>query len=191
MGEGKAVLVTGYKPYELGIYSDEHPGVPVIKYCLRSSILQLIDDGASWFVISGQIGVELWAAEVVLSLKQEAYDVHLAVIVPFLEQEAKWKDEQKEKYYAILEQADFVDAISKRTYDSPTQLRQKNDFLVAKTDEMLLVLYDDSKPGSPEYYLVPARRKARHQSYPVFTIDRYDLELASQDLKEQDPNYWS
>lgn len=190
MSDGKAVLITGYKPHELGIYSDEHPGVPVIKYCLKASLLQLIDGGASWFVISGQPGVELWAAEVVLALKQESYGIHLAVIVPFLEQETKWKEAQKEKYYAILEQADFVDAISKRPYDSPVQLRQKNDFLVAKTDGML-ILYDDSKPGSPEYYLGPARRKAQHQLYPIFTIDRYDLELASQDLKEQDPDYWS
>lgn len=186
----EALLVAGYQPYELGIFAADHPGIAVIRHCLRMHLQEMADKGMKWVVISGEPGVELWAAEETLKLKKVFPDLKLAVLMPFLGQEERYKDWIREQYQSVLEKADFTGAISNRPYESPVQLRQKNDFLVAKTDGML-ILSDEEKPGSPRYYLAAARKRAKRETYPVTVIDRYDLELASEDLREQDPDYWA
>ncbi|GGL48444.1 SLOG family protein [Sporolactobacillus putidus] len=191
MDSPEAILVTGYKPHELGIFTADHDGITVIRHCLKRQIRELAVQGTKWFVISGQAGIELWAGDACLEVKKEdGLDINLAVLVPFLNQEERYKDWLKEQYHQILEAADFTGAISKRPYESPVQLRQKNDYLVAKTDGAL-ILYDEETPGSPKYCLAAAKRKARCQDYPIRMIDRYDLSFAAEELQEQNPDYWS
>lgn len=192
MDNQEVILVTGYKPHELGIFSADHPGIPVIRYCLKKRMRELADQGTKWFVISGQAGTELWAGDACLELKKEEdrSDVKLAVLVPFLNQEERYKNWLKEQYYRIMEAADFTGAISSRPYESPMQLRQKNEFLVAKTDGAL-VLYDDETPGSPKYCLAAAKRKAQRQHYPIMMLDQFELSFASEELQQQNPDYWS
>ena len=62
----------------------------------------MIEDGLEWVLISGQLGVELWAAEVVFDLQMEFPDLKLAVITPFLDQEASWNEKNKEWYESVL-----------------------------------------------------------------------------------------
>jgi uncharacterized phage-like protein YoqJ len=189
--DGSVILVTGYKAHELGVFSSDHPGIPVISYALKEKIREYAEDGATWFVVSGQTGVELWAGQVCLELRDnDKMSIKLAVLMPFLNQEEHYKDWQKELYVHVLEQADYTGFISNHPYENPSQLRQKNDFLVAKTDAMLIV-YDEESPGSPNFYLGAARRKANKSDYPIQTIDRYDLELASEELQQQNPDYWT
>lgn len=189
MADQKVMLVTGYKPNELGIFSADHPGIQVIRYCLKAQIKNLAGSGTKWIVISGQPGVELWAGETCLELKTDFPDLKLAVLVPFIGQEERFRDWVKMPYNHVLEAADFTGAISNRPYESPGQLRQKNEFLVSKTDGMV-ILYDEETPGSPQYYLSAARKRARHGSYPIMAIDRYDIDFASEELKQQNPEYW-
>jgi uncharacterized phage-like protein YoqJ len=130
----KRLLVTGYKAHELGIFDDKHPGIMYIKKALEQQITSLVEEGLEWVIISGQLGVELWAAEVVLDLKIDFPDVQLAIITPFLEQEIKWKEEKQEYYRSILEEADFVSSVSKRPYEGPWQFKARNQFLLDHTD---------------------------------------------------------
>ena len=44
----------------------------------------------------------------------------------------------------ILLEADFVDSVSRKPYEKPWQFRAKNQFLVEKSDVMLL-FYDTEK----------------------------------------------
>ena len=81
-----------------------------------------------WVIISGQLGVELWVAEVVFDIQEEYPDVKLAVFTPFLEQEENWKEDSREYYEFILSQADHVDSITKRKYESPEQFKLKINF---------------------------------------------------------------
>lgn len=188
---GSAILVTGYKAHELGIFSRDHPGIQVIRYALKKKMREYVEDGAQWFVISGQTGVELWAGQACLELRDsDQLNVNLAVLMPFLNQEEHYKEWQQEIYAQTLEGADYTGYISKRPYESPVQLRQKNEFLVAKTDAMLII-YDEESPGSPNYSLSVAKRKARSTAYPIQAINRFDLDFAAEDLLQQNPDYWT
>lgn len=183
--------VTGYKPHEIGVFNDKHPGLEYIKKALRKNIIQLIENEAlEWILISGQLGVELWAAEVTLELQEDFPDLKLAIITPFLEQEANWKEEKQEYYQFILAQADFVDSLTKRPYENPSQFRMKNQFLINKSNG-LLILYDEDTPGSPKYILEIARKKQiKDEDFRIQSITPYDILVLAEEERMEDAEYW-
>ncbi|MDT8859903.1 DUF1273 domain-containing protein [Alkalihalobacillus sp. MEB130] len=180
----RTIAISGYKAHELGIFDQKHKGIYYIKKAIENRLRTLVEEGVEWVIISGQLGVELWAAEVVIALKAEYPQVQLAVLTPFLQQEERWQDATKQYYQEILNQADFVDSITKRAYDNPAQLRQKNEFIIAKADALLL-LYDEDKPGSPTYYLDIAKKRQANEDFPIFFITPTDLDLLVQEEQHE------
>lgn len=176
----KVLAVTGYKSHELGIFDEKHVGIKYIKNVLEKRIISFIEDGLEWVIISGQLGVELWCAEVVIGLKKQYPQLRLAVLTPFYNQESNWNELRKEQYGRVLQQADYVDSITKRDYENPSQLKLKNQFIVEKSDG-LLVIYDDDKPGSPSYYLSYAKQRCESSNYQIFYIFPDEIEQAYQD----------
>ena len=172
----KVLTVSGYKPFELGIFKNDHPSVIFIKEALRKSLLSKLEEGIEWVLISGQLGVELWAAEVVFELQNDYSNLKLAVITPFLNQDATWREQNKEWYESILAQADFVDSVTKKGYEKPWQFRLKNQFFIEKSDSLLL-MYDQEKEGSPKYLYEMALQYQNSHTYPIELITFYDLQL--------------
>ncbi|MFE8702183.1 DUF1273 domain-containing protein [Cytobacillus sp. FJAT-54145] len=184
----KVAAVSGYKPFELGIFQQNHPSVTYIKMAIKKQLEALLDEGLEWVMISGQLGSELWAAEVVFELQEEGYDyLQLALITPFLNQEENWKEPNKEWYESIIMQADFVDSITKKPYESPAQFRLKNQFFIEKSDALVL-LYDTEKEGSPKFLYETALQYQSKKEYEIRMITFYDLQVAVEEdqLKNQD-----
>ncbi|MGE7093850.1 DUF1273 domain-containing protein [Lysinibacillus sp. NPDC048646] len=179
------ILITGYKPHELGIFNDKHPGIPIIKKALENRLRLLIDGGLEWIIISGQQGVETWSAEVVLTLKKEFPELKLAVITPFLEQEKNWQDIKKEKYLSIVSQADFVTSVTKKPYEAPWQFIEKDKFIIQNTDGLLLV-YDEENEGSPKYMKRLAEKYMKTNEYTLLMINAYDLQVIAEEIQQQD-----
>lgn len=169
------LLVAGYKASELGIFSLKHPGIAVIKQAIRSRLLSLLDEGLEWVIVSGQWGVEVWAAEAAIELKQAGSGLQLAVITPFLEQEENWSDDKKDRYRLLLQRADYVNSVTKTKYAGPWQFRAKDTFLLRNSDGMLLV-YDDENEGSPKYIKELALREGRSRDYPLLRIGAEELQ---------------
>ncbi|WP_026694866.1 DUF1273 domain-containing protein [Peribacillus kribbensis] len=176
----KKVYITGYKAFELGIFKKEHEGVKYIKKALVSRLVPLIEEGLEWVLISGQLGVELWAAEAVYGLQEEYPDLKTAVLTPYLNQEANWNDANKEYYEEVLAQADFIDSISRKEYEGPAQLRAKNAFLIMKSDAMV-ILFDEEKDGTPMYVYQDARTYAASHHYPIIQITFDDLQQIAEE----------
>jgi len=183
----KSVLVAGYKASELGIFSQKHAGIAIIKKALTKRLLALMDDGLEWVVVSGQWGVELWAAEVCVELKREYSQLRLAVITPFLEQEEKWSDDKKDMYSAVLAKADYVNSVTKSKYIGPWQFKERDSFLLRNTDGILL-LYDEEKEGSPKFIKLLAEQQAQTRPYRIVSITAFDLESIAED--EQTGSDW-
>lgn len=187
----KVLVLTGYKSHELQVFKKNDPAVLYIKKAIQKRIVSLLEEGheLEWIVISGQLGVELWGAEVVLELQSTYPDLKLAVFTPYLSQEEKWSESNKEFYELIMAQADHIDSITKKKYESPLQLRMKNQFLIDKSDG-LLVVYDEERPGNPQYMLEMAKRKAAGQSYPIYIIDDYELQLVVEEEQFNGQHDW-
>ncbi|MEX2461088.1 MAG: DUF1273 domain-containing protein [Paenibacillaceae bacterium] len=178
------VLITGYKATELGIFSQKHPGIEIIKKAIKKQIVTLLDEGLEWIIVSGQWGVEIWAAEAVLELKKEYKSLRLAVITPFLEQEEKWNDPKKELYQSILTRADYVNSVTKSKYDGPWQFKARDTFLLRNSDGLILI-YDEENEGSPKYIKAQAEQLAFTKSYTIYQINGYDLQSIVEDEHQE------
>ncbi|QED48386.1 DUF1273 domain-containing protein [Cytobacillus dafuensis] len=170
-------VVSGYKPYEIGIFKNDDPAVLYIKTAIKANLISLLEDGLEWVMISGQLGTELWAAEVVFDLQLEGYeDLKLAVITPFMNQEESWKESNREWYESIIIQADFVDSVSRKPYENSWQFRLKNQFFIQKSD-VLLLFYDTEKEGSPKYIYEEAKKEQEKNEYEIRLINFDDLQV--------------
>ena len=187
----KVLTLTGYKAHELQIFKQDNPAVDVIKLAIKRRLLNLLEENEEleWVLISGQLGVELWGAEVVFDLQEDWPTLKLAIITPFLEQEENWNETNKEYYEFILSQADYVDSVTKKKYENPNQFRLKNQFLIQKSDG-LLVVYDEERTGNPKYIVELAKQKeiATNRSFTIISIDFYELQLIMEEWNEQKNN---
>jgi len=172
----KVLTISGYKPFEIGIFKKDHPSVLFIKAAIKKFLLPMIEDGLEWVLISGQLGVELWAAEVIFEIQKEFPNLKLAVITPFLEQEASWNETNREWYESVLAGADYIDSVSKKGYEKPWQFRLKNQFFIEKSDGLLL-LYDHEKEGSPKYLYELAIQYQKNHAFSIDLITFYDLQM--------------
>jgi uncharacterized phage-like protein YoqJ len=180
----KRVLITGYKATELGIFSLKHPGIEIIKKALKKQLTALMDEGLEWVIVSGQWGIEIWAAEAVLELREEYKHLRLAIITPFLEQEENWKEDKKKLYQTILAKANYVNSVTKSKYSGPWQFKEKNTFLLRNSDGMILV-YDEENEGSPRFIREQALRQGLSRNYPIYTINALDLQSIADDEQQE------
>lgn len=181
----RRLAATGYKPAEIGIFKDDAPEIAYIRKTLEKRLRALIEEGSEWLIISGQPGVEWWAAEAWNGLRKEYDHIQLAVLEPFLEQDSIWPEHVRTAYAELKQSADYVDAISKRPYVNPSQLKAKNDFIISHTDA-LLILYDEEQEGVPKYMLASAERRQQSDHYPVYTIVPEDLEETVREEAERE-----
>ena len=83
---------TGHRPAHFSFQYDESaPGCVQLKSVLEKQILRLYHRGVTDFYTGCALGVDLWAGEVVLSLKRQNLDLQLHCIIPFEGQERRWK----------------------------------------------------------------------------------------------------
>ena len=127
---------------------------------------------SAWYRIMG--------AEVVFDIQKEYDQLKLGILLPFLKQEESWNETNREYYQSIIARADFVEAIFKKPYEGPQQLRVKNQYMVLKSDAML-ILYDSEKEGSPKYPYVEAQKRNERNDYPILIISFDDLQQVAEE----------
>lgn len=171
----KRLYVTGYQSYELGIFNENDPRVQVIKNILKRELINLIENGLEWVMISGNLGTEMWAGQIIKELKVEYPEISLAVILPFKEFGSNWKEPNQLLLSELVQIADFVDSVSHQTYQNPLQFKNHINFLLQHTDGALVV-YDSEYPGKSKFFLADVERFQAKNSYDLFTITMDDLE---------------
>lgn len=87
---------TGHRPERL-----ELPGHQVIQW-LDKQIRQAINDGYTEFITGMQRGVDIWAAEAVLELRNEGKPIRLIAAVAFRGMENRWESSWQERYRSII-----------------------------------------------------------------------------------------
>ncbi|MEQ6388495.1 SLOG family protein [Bacillaceae bacterium S4-13-58] len=184
----KTLVITGYKAKELGIFSNRDLKITIIKEAFKRKLIPLVEEGLEWVLLSGQPGVELWAAEVVVNLK-DVFPIKLAIIPPFKEFDQYWSDGDKEIYQFIQQQADFIQLLYQREYIGPFQFKQRDEFFIHKSDGCL-VLYDEDTHGSPHYFMKQVEiMQNKGLDYKVMTITPFDLNEMAEDIVRENPDF--
>lgn len=135
---------TGYRPQKMPFgFNEDDPRCVDFKKRLRDSIIVLILNGYSHFLSGGANGMDLFAAEAVLDLKEQYPWIMLEMVIPFEGQATKWTPDYQERHARLLARADMVTLIS-HEYTKKCMI-QRNRYLVNNADR-LFACYD-GKPG--------------------------------------------
>ena len=62
----KIVTISGYKPYELGIFKQDHPAIPYIKKAIKEQLIVLLEEGLEvghhkWSNLVQNYGQQKWS----------------------------------------------------------------------------------------------------------------------------------
>lgn len=140
---------TGHRPEKLTVPENE-----VIAW-LETQIREAIDKGYVTFISGVARGVDIWAAEIVLRLRDEGAPIHLICASPFEGFERSWSQDWKQRYTAVLDRADIVKFICNGYSRACFQIR--NEWMVNHSAMVIAVF--NGQPGGTKNTIDYARMK--------------------------------
>ena len=156
---GRACAFTGHRPQKLPWRTDEaDPGCVALKAMLAAQIDMLIENGYTEFLSGMAPGVDLWAAQMILDLRENHPGLKLHCILPCAAQSAKWSAALQKQYCAILEQADSVIFVNRA--DRKNCMLERDRFLVSYAS-VVLAVYNGEKRGGTAATVRYARKLGR------------------------------
>lgn len=101
----KICAFTGHRPNSFPWkYDETAPGCVSLKTVLTEQITALADNGVTGFISGMALGVDLWAAQIVLDLRKKNLALKLCCALPCECQEMKWPAHTQKLYRSILRQ---------------------------------------------------------------------------------------
>lgn len=179
--------VTGYRSYELNVWSPKDKKITVLKAILTNILKENLDNGMQWVITGGQSGIEQWTIEAAGALKPEYPELKVAMMTPFADFASNWKEENQLAFAKRKQQVDFFASVSKQPYQSPAQLKNYQTFMLNHTDKAVMI-YDPQYPGTPKFAYTAAKKYAEKNAYSLQTYDMDALQWAADDLASQ--NNW-
>ncbi len=155
----KSCAFTGHRPKKFPWGYDETDARCIaLKKAITEQIVKLVAVGYTDFFSGMAEGADIWAALAVLTLKKENRTLKLHCVLPCEGQADKWSAPERELYFSILEQADFVVYVS-REYSKDCMLK-RNHYLVDHAD-CLLAIYNGEWRGGTAMTVRYARKLNR------------------------------
>lgn len=139
----KACAVTGHRPTRFKFkYKEDNAGCKRLKKRLRDRFVELYEQGVHRFYVGGTLGVDMWAGEILLRLKEqpEYKDLELCIVLPCKGHDAKW-DDRSQKRMAFLQKHSAETVIVGKGL-AAEDYRKRNEYMVDHAD-VLVAVYDD------------------------------------------------
>lgn len=129
---------TGHRPKSFPWKDNETaPDCVLLKETLAEQIRLLADRGITDWLSGMALGVDLWAAEIVLGLKKKNPALRLHCVLPCEGQEQEWPALERERYRSVLRQADEVIYVNREYHDGC--MLERNRWLVDHSSILLAV----------------------------------------------------
>ena len=97
----RACAITGHRPIRFCFgYNENLPLCKKIKECLFEQFKMLHDkESVGTFFVGGALGVDMWAGEELLTLKEKVgyEDIEIIVVLPFIGHDSKWPEQSKKR----------------------------------------------------------------------------------------------
>ncbi len=137
--QGKTCAFTGHRPQSLPFGFDESDKrCTSLKSVMRDQIVALIEnEGVTHFITGMALGVDMYAAEIVLDLKSKYPHITLESAIPCETQAIKWPVASRERYYNIAAKCD-KETMLQREYTSDC-MDKRNRYMVDHADYILAV----------------------------------------------------
>ena len=112
--------ITGHRPSRFKFkYSEDYALCKKIKANMLEVFRKLHDEKeVRRFYVGGALGVDMWAAEQILRLKEQPgyEDIELVVVLPFVGHDAKWDQRSKSRMEFILQHCSRKEVIGNEAF---------------------------------------------------------------------------
>ena len=116
-----------------------------IKKGLEGAILKAIHEGFTTFITGMARGVDIWAGQIVLRLRQDNPDLRLIAALPYPGCDRRWSASWRRQYAEVLEAADLVKCICSQY--SKVSFQRRDAWMVDQSSRVLAV-YDGVSGGT-------------------------------------------
>ncbi len=144
-----ACSFTGHRPERMSAPEKK------VKGWLKEQIGKAIEEGYTDFISGMQRGVDIWAAEAVLELKEAGKNVRLFAASAFKGMELEWDVKWQERYSMILAAAEEVFYIS--NIPGRVAFFKRNDWMVDHSSKLIGVY--TGAPGGTKETIEYAKKK--------------------------------
>jgi uncharacterized phage-like protein YoqJ len=172
----KVACFTGHRPDVLGGYDKEAPKNVEVRNFLREHVQRLKGDGYTTFISGGALGVDQWAADVVL----EDPELELVVALPFKDYGNNWPPESQVILKDQCSKAKRIHIVCEGDY-SPHKNHLRNQWMVDNCNLVIAVWNGFPKGGTASCV-----RYAQRVGKPML---RYNPEDGSVDMPQD--TVWS
>ena len=150
---------TGHRPVRFSFgYNESDERCLKIKALMSERIAALIAKGVTDFYSGMALGVDQWAAEIVIDLKKRHPGLRLIAVRPCETQADSWSVEQRERHFNTLARCDDVVTLHPRYTRSC--MFERNRYLVDHAGHLLAVC-DDGSDGGTAYTIKYAKQQGR------------------------------
>lgn len=136
----KACAFTGHRK----ISSED---LPRIRELLALEIERAYQNGCRDFYSGGAVGFDTIAARIVLRMRLRYPDIRLILLLPCIEQGAKWSSRDRDSYDYLLAEADEVRYISE---EYTNRCMKERNFALASSADLLIAFVERGQSGSAQ-----------------------------------------
>ena len=137
--------ITGHRPtrFKFG-YKENMSGCKRLKKRLHDQFILLYEQGVRKFYVGGALGVDQWAGEILLRLKEQpAYsNIELVVAIPFAGHDATWDERSKTRLVFLLRHC--TESVTVSITNGPEAYKARNYYMVEHAD-ILVAVYDNDR----------------------------------------------
>ena len=136
--------ITGHRPTRFKFkYCEDNNGCVQLKKRLKKQIIRLYEMGVHHFWVGGALGVDMWAAEILILLKTqpEYSDISFTLALPFDGYDEKWDSHSKNRMQLIRHHAGIIVVSDKY---GTAGYSERNHYMVDHAD-CLLAIYDNDR----------------------------------------------
>ncbi|ABS83657.1 hypothetical protein 0305phi8-36p097 [Bacillus phage 0305phi8-36] len=129
--QGRKVLTfTGPRPQNLFGFDKDNPDNKMVYIWLTKKILAYCKKYPNaHFITGGALGVDTWAAEIVIEARKLYPDITLEIAVPHEGHGNKWRPEARKHYKWIKSKADVVTMVSNQPFTMRC-MQARNEYMV-------------------------------------------------------------
>ena len=148
---------TGHRPNKLPWGDNESDSRCVdLKTRLTQALEEAYQDGYRHFLSGMALGCDLYFCEAVLELRERHEGVTVEAAVPCEEQCARWRERDRNRYFALLERCDYETLVQHRY--TPGCMQRRDRYMVDHA-QRLIAAYDGRTLGGTMYTLTYALRQ--------------------------------
>ncbi len=138
--------ITGHRPNRFKWkYKENNNGCKRLKKRMRDQFALLYEQGVRRFYVGGALGVDQWAGEILLRLKEqpEYSDIELVVVLPFEGHDAQWDARSKSRLTFLLNHSSETVTVGTTAESAAVCYKRRNCYMVDHADCLLAVFDND------------------------------------------------